>query len=416
MSVLAASDALAEVKKSWDHISHLPTFSNMKNNRINQHIYKLLTADLTTAPDPKNLIACAGKQLQRAAAYAVLDQERNALVTDMSLPKHTRARVAQAAAKGAGRFLMVLPGTALRFFKREEVILQDSEWRDNVDIRLGCSLACRLHEGTTCGCKKTPADFSSSSRFFDHVLGCAQGTHGAVYDRHELLAPVFQPFFEKLGYKWDVRDSSLQFSQALHSAAQPGQHTGKKKLDAVAHYRQDSRLTRDIDFSCVHATSASYCESEQACSVADSATFATRISEGKKAEKYADLCTVRGHMLLPIVLNTFGGFGEKIMEFVDEYFNAKRAEEREATGQEWNALGERELLFQRAGVAVARGNSIVLNSLDHSWCVSDSKRKKASSISASESHKNTLAAAKFLADLTLNEQVVKAVRRSGFSC
>ena len=134
------------------------------------------------------------------------------------------------------------------------------------------------------------------------------------------------------------------------------------------------------------------------------------------AEKYADLCTVRGHMLLPIVLNTFGGFGEKIMEVVDEYFNAKRAEEREATGQEWNALGERELLFQRAGVAVARGNSIVLNSLDHSWCVSDSKRKKAHSISASESHKNTLAAAKFLADLTLNEQVVKAVRRSGFSC
>ena len=85
------------------------------------------------------------------------------------------------------------------------------------------------------------------------------------------------------------------------------------------------------------------------------------------------------------------------MEVVDGYFHVRRAEERGATGQEWNALGERELLFQRAGVAVARGNSIVLNSLDHSWCVSDSKRKKASSISASESHKNTLAAAKFLA-------------------
>ena len=82
----------------------------------------------------------------------------------------------------------------------------------------------------------------------------------------------------------------------------------------------------------------------------DSATFATRIGEGKKAEKYADLCTVRGHMLLPIVLNTFGGFGEKIMEVVDEYFNAKRAEKREATGQEWNALGERGVWSLEFGV------------------------------------------------------------------
>ena len=43
--------------------------------------------------------------------------------------------------------------------------------------------------------------------------------NGAVYDRHQLLQPVFKPFFEKLGYKWDVADSSLQFSVALHSVA-----------------------------------------------------------------------------------------------------------------------------------------------------------------------------------------------------
>ena len=32
------------------------------------------------------------------------------------------------------------------------------------------------------------------------------------------------------------------------------------------------------------------------------------------------------------------------------------AEVREKTGHEWAAIGEREILFQRAGVAVARGN------------------------------------------------------------
>ena len=47
----------------------------------------------------------------------------------------------------------------------------------------------------------------------------------------------------------------------------------------------------------------------------------------------------------------------------------------------------------QAGVAVAHVNSIVLNPLDHSLCVSDSKQKKASSIRASESHKSTLTAA-----------------------
>ena len=48
-------------------------------------------------------------------------------------------------------------------------------------------------------------------------------------------------------------------------------------------------------------------------------------------------------------------------------FDAKRAEEKAATGQEWVALGERELLFQHAGVAVARGNSAILDTLRHAW-------------------------------------------------
>ena len=51
------------------------------------------------------------------------------------------------------------------------------------------------------------------------------------------------------------------------------------------------------------------------------------------------------HILLPVVLNTYGGFGEKIMQVVDSHFEAKRAEELEKTGQAWTTLGERDLLF-----------------------------------------------------------------------
>ena len=145
------------------------------------------------------------------------------------------------------------------------------------------------------------------------------------------------------------------------------QDPGKKKLDAVAHCREDSRKTLDIDFSCVHAASKSYCVTEKACSVADSATFATRQAEEGKLKKYGHLCAIRGHILLPIVLNTYGGFGDEIVRIVNKHFDAKRAEEKATTGQEWVALAERELLFQRSGVAVARGNSAILGTLRHTW-------------------------------------------------
>jgi hypothetical protein len=387
----------------------------MKKNLINNCIYAILTNNNTTHPDSVNLIKCAGQQLQRAAAYAVLEQQRNALRKDFDLPKHSRARIAQAAAKAAGRFMMVLPGTALRYLSRDEVLLQDHVWQDNVEIRLGCGLARRLHEGTTCGCGMTPDQCGNSQQFFDHVLGCASGTNGAVYDQHQLLQPVFKPFFEKLGYKWDVADSSLQFSVALHSVAMAEveggepQDPGKKKLDAVAHCREDSRKTLDIDFSCVHAASKSYCVTEKACSVADSPTFATRQAEGGKLKKYGHLCAVRGHILLPIVLNTYGGFGDEIMKIVDKHFDAKRAEEKAATGQEWVTLAERELLFQRAGVAVARGNSAILDTLRHTWSKGGTKRRQAKD-------PNKLWAGDFLAELDMFSaaEIAKVVRSGGF--
>ena len=260
----------------------------------------------------------------------------------------------------------------------------------------------------------TPDQCGNSQQFFDHVLGCASGTNGAVYDRHQLLHPVFKPFFEKLGYKWDVADSSLQFSVALHSVAMAHveggepQDPGKKKLDAVAHCREDSRKTLDIDFSCVHAASKSYCVTEKACSVADSPTFATRQAEGGKLKKYGHLCAVRRHTLLPIVLNTYGGFGDEIMKIINKHFDAKRAEEKAATGQEWVTLAERELLFQRAGVAVARGNSAILDTLRHTWSKGGTKRRQAKD-------PNKLAD-EFLAGLDLfsAEDVAQVVRSRGF--
>ena len=65
----------------------------------------------------------------------MLEQQRNALRKDFDLlPKHPRARIAQAAAKAAGRFMVVLPGTALGYLSHDEVLLQDHVWQDTLQI------------------------------------------------------------------------------------------------------------------------------------------------------------------------------------------------------------------------------------------------------------------------------------------
>ena len=56
-----------------------------------------------------------------------------------------------------------------------------------------------------------------------------------------------------------------------------------------------------------------------------------------------------------------------LREVVNPHFDGLRAEEREQTGQEWGTLRVRELLFQKVSVAIARGNTMILNTLRHSW-------------------------------------------------
>ena len=97
------------------------------------------------------------------------------------------------------------------------------------------------------------------------------------------------------------------------------------------------------------------------------------------------------------------------MKIINKHFDAKRAEEKAATGQEWVALAERELLFQHAGVAVARGNSAILDTLRHAWSSGGTKRRQAKD-------PNKLAAASLLAELGMFSatEVAQVVRPGGF--
>ena len=97
---------------------------------------------------------------------------------------------------------------------------------------------------------------------------------------------------------------------------------------------------------------------------------------------------------------------------MDKHFDAKRAEEFEKTGQEWTSLGERDLLFQRAGVAVARGNSLVLDSLSHAW--SSARSKQHQSLENSKVQKFDTDASDGSVSQLEGEAIVRATRGCGF--
>ena len=56
-----------------------------------------------------------------------------------------------------------------------------------------------------------------------------------------------------------------------------------------------------------------------------------------------------------------------LKEVVHPHFNKLRDEEFEKCGHEWAALQKREFLFQAVSVAIAKGNSIILNTMDQEW-------------------------------------------------
>ena len=235
-------------------------------------------------------------------------------------------------------------------------------------------LARRLHTDTKCGCGAKPADFSATQLFFDHVMSCKTGTQGTKLDRHNLLLPILGQFCQKVGYEWDTRPEMLSFPQVIDVLGAPCQ-PGRLRLDALAHYKPDSRDSFGVDVTVWHS-GASTAECEPAATGPNAKVYITNRAEYTKRAKYKPFCDARGIKLLPAAFNTYGGWGTTVLQdLVEPYFNRLRAEEWEATGQEWKALHERELLFQSVSLAIARGNSLILDSLTHDWknCTADAR-------------------------------------------
>ena len=140
------------------------------------------------------------------------------------------------------------------------------------------------------------------------------------------------------------------------------------RLDAIAHYRPDHRKSLGIDVTVWHPGAESARNIEAAASAPHAAHFITRKAEVSKQAKYSGLCAARGIKLLPAAYNTYGGCGEALLhDLILPYFAARRAEERAKVGREWGALQEQEVLYQRFSVAIAQGNTMVLDSLTQGW-------------------------------------------------
>ena len=379
----AAPATLSEVASAWGTLTALPTFKKMKKNRINSAVYRALsqgraeptasaaasTSTQTAAPKLANLGAAAAKQSQRAFAYAVLDDLRAKIVEDRRhLTLHSRVRIAACSRKGAGRFMIVLPA-----HKHSDLLLTPEQYMDNVHLRFGLGLSRRLHdEHTACGCGVRPSHFSCVQEFFDHVLGCKKGAKGTITQRHDLILPILGALVKEIGFEWDTSSQGCGFPSIVIPAVPnqgQGRLQGDKKLDGIAHWLADKAKTWGIDITVWHACADSHRQSEMAAMGPNAPAYVTRLAESAKHAKYGGLCTARGIQHLPAAFNTYGGWGEEILDkLVEPFFNRLRAEERAATGgTEWNTLAKREFLFQCTSVAIARGNTMILNTLRQSW-------------------------------------------------
>ena len=151
--------------------------------------------------------------------------------------------------------------------------------------------------------------------------------------------------------------------------AVPGQGSGRlqgdKKLDAVAHWMADRTKSWGIDVTVYHACAESARKTEAACRTD---AHITRQAEKTKMRKYKDACADRGIAHLPAAFNTYGGLGEQFLKkVVDPYYNELRAREKRESGQEWVSLQKREFFFQCANAAIARGNTMILNTMRQDW-------------------------------------------------
>jgi hypothetical protein len=346
----------------------------MKKNKINKHIFKGLCAasdlDVGSSSQPlrpslQHLHCVAGKQPQRALSYVILDDLRASIVSDRQhLCLHARVRIAAASLTGAGRFMITLPAS-----RKSELLLTPEQYTDNVHLRFGLGLTRRIHdEGCSCNCGKKPADFVFVQEFFDHVMSCHK-TRGMKLKRHNLILPILSTFFTEQGYEWDTSSDGCGFSNVIQSI--PGQGSGRlpgdKKLDAVAHWLPDKSKSLGIDVTIYHACAPS-ATCEQAAALPDSPSYITRQAEASKFAKYSEPCSERGISHLPIAFNSYGGWGDEVMRrVIKPFFDELRRHEYEQTGQEWVALQKREFLFQRVSVAVARGNTMILNTMRQGW-------------------------------------------------
>ena len=80
-------------------------------------------------------------------------------------------------------------------------------------------------------------------------------------------------------------------------------------------------------------------------------------------------------------------------------------------GQEWVALAERELFFQHAGVAVARGNSAILDTLRHTWSKGSTNRRQAKDPNKPS---DDFLGGRFWHDTVSAAEITQVVRSGGF--
>ena len=186
--------------------------------------------------------------------------------------------------------------------------------------------------------------------------------------RHNLMLPVLDDLYTKMGFEFDCR------APFLHS---PGSKSGTgddKLLDFIARCPGDRDKSVGVDLTVTATMAAKYLTPALAGSRArntkPSPFAATSKAETSKHTKYdGPVATMNPPLkFVAIAFNDFGGIGfEFYLTVVKPYFEELREKEEAAGGSGWDARKKKSEFLQRVSVTIAKGNSRILDCMRHDW-------------------------------------------------
>ena len=258
-------------------------------------------------PSVSDLALYSRTHLQKKASYIVHKQTRFSLLASLESESASeitavkaradknRSRLLSSAGPGATGWLLAMPFTPA-------ISLSDADFRTSARFRLGLDIpSCQLSSRCICG-QDLDADGS-------HAMVCNRGPQRS--HRHDSLVRAFGNILREANATVEYEVSLA--SKGVVSTTLPDKDG---RMDLV--FRQDTGGSCFADVSVVHPSCKTYIE--QSVKVEG---FSAKQGAVRKNSKYAAIVEEKGHAFLPLIVESYGAWGEDTVSFLRTLANER---------------------------------------------------------------------------------------------